>query len=50
MVLPYPTYRTVISTMKVLELVSMLSDMPMRVKRRSTVRSAANSAGTKQPT
>lgn len=36
--------------MKVLELVSMLSDMPMRVNRRSTGLSAANSAGTKQPT
>ena len=42
--------RTVISTMKVLELVSMLSDIPMRVNRRSTGRRAANSAGTKQPT
>ena len=41
--------RTVISTMKVLELVSMLSDIPMRVNRRSTGRKAANSAGTKQP-
>ena len=35
--------------MKVLELVSMLSDIPMRVNRRSTRRKAANSAGTKQP-
>ena len=36
--------------MKVLEFVSMLSDIPILVNRRSTGRKAANSAGTKQPT